>query len=84
MKTCITCGANISHLHGNSKYCLKHAPDVRAYPKKSDYIPATVTMSYTDYSKLKEQSELGKKIQMLDEESKEIVCKLLEKLLRGE
>ena len=47
-------------------------------------VPSTVTMSYKDYSKLKEQSDLGKKIQMLDEDSKKIICKLLEKLLRGE
>jgi len=57
-KQCLKCGANIGHLHQNSKYCLacKKKPNKRTIVYRED----TITMNRSEFEKLNKQSKLYK------------------------
>jgi hypothetical protein len=61
-KKCLKCGANIGHLHQNSKYCLscRKKPVNRTIIYRED----TIKMKRSEFYKLRKQATLYKALEL--------------------
>lgn len=82
-RLCLTCKAPINCYHGNAKYCINCRPQKKPIEHKEE-LPIKVEVAIKEFNKLERRARIGKKVEMLNEDSKKIVLNLLDKLLKGE